>query len=222
MAFRRVVHRPEQDQPQESQQRRADECRSPASSQVHDAENERGCERATDRRSAVEERHGPSAFASRKPFGDRLGRSRPVRRLRRAQKKTACGKTAKAGGQRRERGDRRVTGNGHAQSRACSDLVDQAPGDHLTAAVCRAERDDKPRKVAVGPAELDLQPGRQHTQRLTIQVVDHRRQEQQSTDEPSKMTDGAWRAHRNVVVSGSKSVSNETTTPLERKGREGR
>ena len=40
---------------------------------------------------------------------------------------------------------------------------------------------------------------RQHTQRLTIQVVDHRRQEQQSTDEPAKMTDGAWRAHRNVV-----------------------
>src|SRR5205807_3409081 len=68
-----------------------------------------------------------AALAPGKPFGDRFRRTRPVRRLRGAEKKSERRKAAQPGCQRRQCGDRRVTGNGEAQSCPRAYPVEQPP-----------------------------------------------------------------------------------------------
>src|ERR1051325_599310 len=78
----------EQRYPQQSQRARDQEGGTPAARYVIYPIREERRNRAADRRSAVEQRNGPSALRTRKPLGDRLGGARPVCRLAGAQQES--------------------------------------------------------------------------------------------------------------------------------------
>ena len=78
----------------------------PAPERVVDGQHDPRRERAADRRSAVEKGDGPSRFTPRKPFGDGLGRARPVAGFAEPQRKPERGEAPQPGRQRRRhRGD---------------------------------------------------------------------------------------------------------------------
>ena len=107
-----------------------------------------------------------------KPFRDSLGGARPVRRLRQTQEESEERKASQPDRERSERRNRRVAGDGQAQPRARANPVEQAPGEHLAAAVRCAERNDQPSKIGVRPAELPFEMRAEHAERLAIDVVD--------------------------------------------------
>ena len=81
MVFRRTVERAEQRNPEEPEDAGDDERRAPAAGGLVDAEHDERRDGRADRRTAVEERHGPSTLPAGKPFGHGFRRTRPVRRF---------------------------------------------------------------------------------------------------------------------------------------------
>ena len=132
----------------------ADKCRAPAAGQPVHPEHDERRQRRTDRRAAVEERHGPSALALWEPLGHCLGRARPVCRLAGPQEEAAREEAPEAPGQRRQHGHRRVPRHRETQAAPRTQHIDQAAPDELNDGVGDAKGDDNRREVAVGPEVL--------------------------------------------------------------------
>ena len=74
------------------------------------------------------------------------------------------------------------------QSRPAAQAIDEPARHRLHHRVGDAERDHDEREILVRPVVLGLQDGRQHAQRLAVDVVDDRRPEQERSDEPAEVT----------------------------------
>src|SRR5262245_32678998 len=99
MLFRYAINAPEDRQPREAEQPGDDECGTPGSERLVQAEDQERRERAADGRTAVEQRDGPSALAAREPLRHGLGRPRPVRGLAGAEQETEAAEAPEAGRQ---------------------------------------------------------------------------------------------------------------------------
>ena len=77
---------------------------------------ERTRDGAADRRAAVEERHGPAALASRKPFRDRLGRARPVGSFSKTQREAQRHEASQTARQRGGHGGNGIPEHGQAEA----------------------------------------------------------------------------------------------------------
>src|SRR5262249_2286404 len=86
MSIRVAVNLTPDENPNETQQTRDQNRWPPAPTEV-DREHNKGRQRAANRRSAVEERGRQRTLLLGKPLRNRLGRSRPVRRLAGSQQK---------------------------------------------------------------------------------------------------------------------------------------
>ena len=190
MIFGPAVQPPEQQQPQEAEQARDDERGPPAAERVIRPQHDERRERAADRRAAVEQRDRPSAVAPREPLGDGLGRAGPVRRLRRARAGSGSprgsGSRSPATSASPRPNRTRPRGSGRC---ACRCLSRRRPDARLAERVGDAEGDDQPGEVGVRPVVLGLDVRREHAQRLPVDVVDDRRQEQQAADVPAEVLD---------------------------------
>ena len=155
--------------------------------------HERRRNRPSDRRAAIEQRHGDAALLGRKPFGDRFGRAGPVRRLAGAQQKPKRAKAPEAAGQRCQHGHHRIPRHRKAQTAPRAQHVDQAAPDELHDGIRDAKRDDDPREVAVGPVVFGLQVGCQHVERLAIDVIDDGGGKKQPSDPPAQIGDNESR-----------------------------
>ena len=189
MIFRAPVDRAKQDQPEEPQGAGEQERRAPRSEQVIDREDDPGRQRAADGRSAVEQRHRPPRLPSREPFGDRLRGPGPVAALAKAERESESGEACQPGRKGRRHGGHRVPQNGQAQAGPGSKPIDGSSGDRLTDGIGDTEGDEDEREVRVGPSILGLQVGTEDAQRLTIDVVDDRREKEQAPDVPAQVSD---------------------------------
>ena len=67
--------------------------------------------------------------------------------------------------------------------------IDGSSGNRLTDGIGETEGDEDEREVRVGPSILGLQVGTEDAQRLTIDVVDDRREKEQAPDVPAQVSD---------------------------------
>jgi len=196
MLLRETVHAAEDEEPYEPQRSGDDERRTPRAEEPVQSEHEKGRHRSADRGAAVEERHCPAALAAREPLGNRLRGPGPVRRLAGTEQEPESAEAPEAGRCRcQHRGDR-VPRHADAQTCTCAEPIKGAPRDGLSYRVRSAKRNDDEGEVRVRPVEILLEERRQDTQRLTIDVVDDRGCEEQSTDVPAEPFDGPDRRLR--------------------------
>src|SRR5689334_9298421 len=78
MRLRRVIEHSPRNQPQESEYAGDNKSRPPATEVFVEANHEYWRDSATDRRTTIKQRHGPTAFLFGKPFRNGFGCCRPV------------------------------------------------------------------------------------------------------------------------------------------------
>ncbi len=175
MLLRRAIDPAEQQQPDEPKRANDHEDGPPRAEGAKQAENHQRRDCCANRRAAVEQRDRPPAFATWKPLGDCFGRAGPVAGLAEPEQKTkrheGCQPVRERGG---DRGDR-VKGDGDRQAEPGPDAIEQPPGAELADGIGGAKRNDDQREVGVAPVELGFQVRRQHTEGLTVEIVDDRR-----------------------------------------------
>ncbi len=182
-----VIANPKKD-PDEAERSGGDESPLPVprGREPHD----RGGDHDPDVAACVEDASCEGAFALRKPLGDGLDARREI------------GGFAKPKGEPRnrkpERASReRVADPGEAPDDDCPDhaeahaeLVEQAAGDAEHDGVGELEGEVDPAVARVVPADLLFQDGVQDRHRLSIEVVDGRREEKNPADVPAEVLDG--------------------------------
>src|SRR5581483_703119 len=191
MALRRLIDAPPHQHPREAEYTSDEECGAPASEPVLQADHDNGRERGADRRSAVEHRYGETAFAAREPFADGLCRTGPVRRFAEAEQKSQREQRPQARGQRCERGGDGIPRHAEAQAVARAHAIEKFPRASLAECVSQTEADHYDGEGLVVPVEAGLQSGRQHGQRLPVDVIDDGGGQQQPADPPPQPGYGA-------------------------------
>ena len=86
---------------------------------------------------------------------------------------------------RRHRGER-IERDGGGQPGARADAIQPSPARRLPDRVGDAECDDEQREVRVRPAKLGLENRRHDVQRLAVDVIDDRGEEQDAADVPAQ------------------------------------
>src|SRR5579859_691819 len=176
------------DQPQKSEQPRNNERRAQPPSKVKgEDEKRRHC--AANRRAAVEQRGGQPALMLWKPLRDCFGCTGPIAGFSGAEKKTKTHKRVEAPGERREHGNNRIPEDGQREAALGPDAIHEPAVEGLAYGIGYAERYDQIGVVRVRPVVVAFQKGCEQRECLAIDVVNHRRGEQQPANPPSEPGD---------------------------------
>src|SRR5450755_3869719 len=176
-------------QPNQSQKSWNHERGTPAPAEIN-VENDKWCDRASHRATAIEQRSGQSAFALRKPFAYDFGRSWPVPRFARSQQEAKCRKTVEAACQRSQHRRYRVPSDCQSQTPPCADAVHQPAAHRLPDGVGQAESDDYVSVVGIGPVVLQLKIRGEKREGLAVYVVNDGRRKQEPADPPAQRRKG--------------------------------